>query len=348
MSNLFEAVFYSEPVPSSLKTLTLMGLIFDRVHFPGVYIPTDGIDEDAVTREIERLTNLPTRHDRIGSAQMINCMVYALGARHLQKFCVFTGRPGYPGLLEPGAEDLLKEFEQLIYGPPPPGFSPTYRLGFAKGLPGDDEAAVNGPSWLSYPPNALLYAARTGMVLINDNAALPFLSGGDVRSNARVLSTAMALESVRLVLPNVRALQFEELAEFREQTRSIVVPFRIAMLKLSRKLNDAIVSDATLDDVQKEAAFLAQTTVLPSLEELRAELMVPTRPWYRRIVDFAKDVPELVGNYATVPAPLATARVLAAIGGILADVRNDQLERQGIVKRGPYHYLLKVEELNNG
>jgi hypothetical protein len=78
--------------------------------------------------------------------------------------------------LEPGAEKLMLELEQLYFGPPPSNFHPTPVYGFAKGLPGAKEAGVNGPSWLCYPANAFLYAARRGLPYINDDPRMPMLA----------------------------------------------------------------------------------------------------------------------------------------------------------------------------
>lgn len=337
------AVFYSEPVPPSLRTLTLLALVFDRVYFPGVYIPSSGLDENATKAEIQRISSLGTKDQY--DAQLLNCMVYALNARHLADSCDFTGEYGGAGKLEDATEQLTKEFEELYFGPPREDFVPVYRMGFAKSLPGDERAAINGPSWLSYPPNALLFASSRGLVLVNDDPSLPVpgIGGTSLKSDAQVLATIMAFESIRLVLPNLNALSFEEIAEFREQTKEIVKPFRLAMLSMSKELNSAILSDASLSDVHREAKFLAETTVLPKVEELRRIIEEPARPWYRRVVDVTKRLPELVGNFATMPNTLATAKVLAALAEIFADLRDEQLEKQGLVKCGAYHYLLKIE-----
>jgi hypothetical protein len=272
-------------------------------------------------------------------------MTYALQRQHVADFCVFNGEYGHAGVLEDGAEELVKEFEEAIYGPPPKGFFPTYTMGFAKGLPGTEEAGVNGPSWLAYPPNALLYAARRNLILLNDNPRLPMLGiSTELRANARVLSTALALEAVTLVLPPLPDLSFPQIAELRAETRGEIKPFRRAMLKLSKDLHSALLGASTLSDVQKEARFLVETTILPELAELRETLSKPRRPWHRRAMDLAKSVPELVGNFATLPTSMATARLLARIGSALADVRDDQLAAAGIAKRGGLHFLLRIQE----
>lgn len=53
-----EVVYYSSPIPENLSYLTFLGLVFDHIHFPNVYIPTDGFDKDEVVAEINRLDNL--------------------------------------------------------------------------------------------------------------------------------------------------------------------------------------------------------------------------------------------------------------------------------------------------
>lgn len=340
----FEAVFYSAPVPSSLRTLAVLALLFDRVHFPGVYI-ADNVDVEAVREEIERIQVLPDRRT-VDRAQLLNCMIYAVQRPFVSDFCVFNGKYGYAGILEEGTEELIAELDRLIFGPPRDGFIPTHPSGFAKGLPGPEGSGVNAPSWIAYPANALLYAAKNDLVIVNDDPSLPFLGIPDteLKANARALSTLLALEAVQLVLPPLPRLGFEGIAELRADTRKDVAPFRRAMLRLSKDLNAAIVSDTLLVDVQKEARFLVETTVLPQLAELRESLANPKRPWYRRAVDIVKDLPQLVGNFVTLPIPMATAQLLSKIGMLLADVRDEQLEAQGIAKRGGFHYLLKIQE----
>lgn len=323
-----EAVYYAAPAPTSLRALTLLGLVFDRLIFPDVYVPEGGIDLDATEKEFERIRGLPGHLLDTNDIHMLNLMRLALNAEHLRDFCVFTGRLGSLGPTEPGALELARELELAIYGPPPENFAPMFSSYFAKGLPGlpgvhGQRASINGPSWVPYPANALLYAARNGCVLVNDNPNLPIPSvgGADLKANAKQLATMMALESVNFALPNIRPLSLPELAAFRAETKDLVHPFRQAMLRLSKDLNAAILSDATLNDVQKEARFIAETTVAPELEQLKAELARPSQPWSRRVVDLVTAIPSIVGAFATMPTSLAIAKALAKVTTILADSR---------------------------
>jgi len=341
-----EAVYYSAPAPTSLRALTVLGLVFDRLIFPGVHVPDRGVDLGQTAEEFERIQALP--HQRgPDTVHLLNLMLLALNAKHLKDFCIFTGNAETLDNNEPGTGQLAHELHLEIYGPPPENFIPEISACFSKGLPGDERACINSPSWLFYPANALLYAGRTGTVLVNDNPYLPMPSVGgvDLKANATQLATIMALESVKFVLPSIKPLSFCELAEFRFETKDLVQPFRRAMLKLSKDLNAAILSDTTLADVRREAKFIVESTVAPELEQMKEELARPARPWYRRVVDLAAAAPEIAGAFATMPKSLAVAKTLAKAVGILADVRDGQLEKEGIGKRGGFHYLLRVDGL---
>lgn len=342
----FDAVYYSGPSPTSLRSLTLLGLVFDRLIFPGVHVPDQGVDVTETQKEINRVANLDGGLT-VDAGHMLNLMTIAMNSHHVHDFLVFPGQYGFAGILEPGASELALELESLIYGPPPEGFTPTPHLGFAKGVPGSSPMSVNGPSWIAYPANAVLYASNNGLPLVNDNPRLPVpaAGGSDVKSNAQQLATILALESVKLALPNLRPLSFEELAELRHETRQSVEPFRRAMLRLSKELNAAILSDSPLEEVQREAKFLVETTVLPELAQFREDLAQPSRPWHRRAFDLVKSTPELVAAFATMPTNMAVAKVLIALGDVLTDVRDKRLEREGMAKRGGFHYLLTAERL---
>lgn len=194
----------------------------------------------------------------------------------------------------------------------------------------------------------MLYAARNGLLVVNDLPWLPVpgLGGTDAHANAGLLATVLAVEAVRLALPKLPAVSFEELADFRAETAPLVKPFRASMLRLSKDLNSAIRSDATLADVRREAKFLVETTVQPDLDDLREQLTRPSRPWYRRAIGALKDAPELALNFTTLPTNIAVAKLLARMTELLVDVRDEQVGgAEGAVKRGALHYLLKVEGL---
>jgi hypothetical protein len=54
--DFLEVVYYSAPAPNSLAALTALSFVFDRIHFPGVYVPPPGvIDIEETRKERERI-----------------------------------------------------------------------------------------------------------------------------------------------------------------------------------------------------------------------------------------------------------------------------------------------------
>jgi hypothetical protein len=340
----FDAVYYAQQVPASAESLTILSLVFDRIFFPGVYLPTSEFDEDALRREIERIRSLRMKFT-IEDVQLLDCLNFSLHVKYVRDFCIFTGSAEGTGTTEPEVGALMAALEELIYGPPPPGFTPTHSLRFSKGFDFSDnriEHQVNAPSWLAYPANALVYAMKHNTPLVNDSGlpvpGLPL----SPKDNAKLLATILAIESVKLALPKLKPLMPKELVEFRAETSQYVKPFRVAMLRLAKDLNAALESDMKLHDVQKQAQFLVETTVYPELCELEAMLTDPSKSWRKRVIELARSAPELLTNFATMPKNVALAKAIGAIAKALADVRDEQLDRENRLARSGIYYLLKL------
>jgi hypothetical protein len=50
-----EAVYFSTPIPRNLAALTVLAAVFDKIYFPGVFIPKEGYDPAELDKEIARL-----------------------------------------------------------------------------------------------------------------------------------------------------------------------------------------------------------------------------------------------------------------------------------------------------
>jgi hypothetical protein len=86
-----EAVYLSAPIPRNLAVLTAMGAIFDKVYFPGVYLPKEGFDLGELDKEIARLKALPNAdYDR---QLLIGILSLTKHAKTLAGLCEFTGDP---------------------------------------------------------------------------------------------------------------------------------------------------------------------------------------------------------------------------------------------------------------
>jgi hypothetical protein len=56
-----ECVYYPGPIPFDGAALTALCLVFDKMHFPGVYLPKGDYDKALLQEEISRLEALKPR-----------------------------------------------------------------------------------------------------------------------------------------------------------------------------------------------------------------------------------------------------------------------------------------------
>jgi hypothetical protein len=133
-----EAVYLSAPIPRNLAVLTAMGAIFDKVYFPGVYLPKEGFDVGELDKEITRLEALPQDYDR---QLLLGILGLTKHAKALAEFCEFTADPDDVfGTKSEPPQQLVRAIFEAIHGPPREGFTPMFDSGHSKGLPGGDEA----------------------------------------------------------------------------------------------------------------------------------------------------------------------------------------------------------------
>lgn len=340
-----EVVYYAGPIPSGPAALTLMGLVFDKIHFPNVYLPAEGYDIDEVKKEAQRIADLGRRD--YNTAVLVSAMRFLPLARELKESCYFSGHDGQVfGNVDNGANELVKVLDEQIFGPPQPNFYPIHETGHHKALPGGEQY-IDYPGSLHYPANAIVYASANGIPLLNDNPGLPVpaLAGIAAKDNVKLLTTILALECANLVLPKIRVLQPKEILEMRDDLSKYLRPFRLSLLRLAGELNKAISSTSTNDEILSASRFLIETEVQPSLIELKAAIEAPGKRWYNRAFDVAKQVPELVTSFATLPTNVAIAKVLAALGAILVDMQSEDTEKRA--SRSGMYYLLKLRDVKD-
>jgi hypothetical protein len=332
-----KVVFYSGAAPTRLTTLTLLGLLFDRVHFPNVRVPQAGFDPDWVAADIRRVEEIG--HKDYDTWLMLQLMRYALNPE-VQQFFYFTGdeKQVFGGDAMKKAGPLAAMLYQKIFGARP-GFQPIFTPGHHKGLPYD--ATIDYPGPFFYQANALLYASEHRLPLLNDDPRIPVpaMNGMDAKHNATLLATIMAMECVQLVLPEIGELQPAQIVEARKDLRDYVRPFRLSLLGLANQLNSTITVTSDYNEIKRAAEFIANTEVYPKLEEFKNALAkAKQRGWWSRTWDLAKHAPGLAALYSAGHFPAAIGGSLKAFGGWFIAGVTEQAPRSGL------HYLLKLKE----
>lgn len=334
-----EAVYYTGPAPQRISVLTALGLLFDRVHFPNVRVPFEGVDTEWVMQEIKRIEESGVRD--FGTWELLQLMRCTLHPE-LAEFCLFTGKDTqvFGGDDMKGADQLVRTLNEQIFGPPKAGFTPIFTPGHHKGLARDQ--AIDYPGPLYYQANALLYSGRNGIPLVNDDPRLPIplVSGEQAKHNTKLLAMIMAIECTRLVLPEIGELQPEQIVEARSELKPCLAAFRRSMLRLAGQLNSAIQQTSDSKEIQRAAEFIAQTEVYPSIADLRAELeKSKQKGWIGRTWELTKRVPGIVAQYTMGNHVAGIQKTIAAFGSWIIAGATEDKPRSGL------HYLLKMQEI---
>jgi len=325
-----------------MAVLTILGAVFDKVHFPGVVMPVAGFDQAELDKEIARIEGL--KINRRSDDILLPMLKFTRHAKVLQGFCVFTGNPEKPfDNPQQITDEMVRELYDAIHGPPPPGFFPgPFSTAHHKGLPGSEET-ITYPGSYHYLAGAIRYSAQTGVPILNDLPGLPIpgLDGSVPADDAKTLAAIIAIECTKLVLPELPMLRPEDLMEFRAENTTTLRAFRRSMLRYADDLNNRL-SGIKPEELEKHTKFFIDTEIVPVLDELQAALNAPARAWWRRGLDFVKVVPELAAGAFTMDPTTAIAKVLTTYAGQMfteITARGDQREA---LKRSGLYYLLRL------
>lgn len=335
-----ETVYYSAQLPRDLAVLNVLGIVFDRVHFPGVYIPHEGFDHKDLVTEIERIEKLG--HKDYSTALLLGMMRFTLIAPKLQDLCAFETNPNFfvnDDLPNKMAGDLY----DAVHGPRREGWTPIFENNIIKGMPGNEVSLVYRGDY-HYPCGALIRANELGLPLLNDMPGLPVpgMSGQELPS-ADTLSAMIAIQSVVTALPELPLMRPSDLMEFRAENQEPLRRFRRSMLRYSAELRGKI-KGLTATELQEELAFFVKTTITPALDELREAVERPARPWHKRVVEGIRLLPQIS---AAVMAAKNNDPVLAVLGAYAPQVLDEvvaQGDKQEALKRSGLYYLLKVQQ----
>lgn len=343
-SPVLEAVYYGSPIPRGKAQLTALALVFDRIHFPNVELPHEGVDFEAVEHEARRIEGYGHRdHDTLLLVGMLRILAHVAD---LREFCTFTGdfNSIFAADESSQAHALVAALEEKLWGPRPGDFIPAYQPAFHKAIPADRPASLNYASPLFYPAKAMIYSAERGLPLVNDSGLpVPALGGDSVEDNAPLLASILAVECVSLALPIVPSLSPKEIIALRSELRGAIAPFRAGLLRLARQLNEGITQGAAHEDIMARARFLVQTEVATNLEQLRADVERASKPFLSKAFEVVKHAPTLASTYATMGLEMAIAQALATFGAIVVDHREDG--PNAVAARSPMYYLLRLQQV---
>jgi hypothetical protein len=343
-----EAVYYAAPIPRDLATLTVLGAVFDKVYFPGVYLPKDGFDEAALDREIARLEALPDARTDYDTALLIGVLKMAKHARTLDGFCVFTNTREEPFEASKSIPaKMVADISDAIHGPPLEDFIPSFSTNNHKGLPGGDEH-VTYPGTYHYLAGAILESAKLGVPLLNDQPGLPIpgIEQTTPQDKAKVLSAILAIECTKLMLPPTPVLHPADIMEFRAANTELLRGFRKSMLRYAADLNGKI-GRLSREDFEHKTRFFIETQIVPAMDDLRMTMNDPARPWHKRAIDSVKVVPSIAGAYFTGGTSAVLIKALTAYASQFFVELAAHGDKQEALKRSGLYYLLQLRKFHD-
>jgi hypothetical protein len=342
-----DVVYYSSPIPRNLGVLTVLGVVFDTVYFPGVYLPKGGFDAVELDREIARIEALPIARD-YETSLLIGAMKLAKHAKELSGFCEFTGSRENPFLTkEDIPAKMVSGIFEAMHGPPPPGFIPSFRTNHHKALKGSDEH-VTYPGDYHYLAGAIIDSAQRRIPLLNDLPGVPVPGIEDITpvDKAKILSSIIAIECTRLVLPETPILRPGDIMEFRAANVPLLRGFRRSMLRYATDLNGKI-AGLSVEDFREKTRFFIETEIVPAMDELRGTMHNPGKPWYKHAIDAAKVIPSIGAAFvAGGPSAAVTKAITAYAEQFFVEVAAHGDKKEALKRSGLY-YLLKLERFQN-
>jgi hypothetical protein len=142
------------------------------------------------------------------------------------------------------------------------------------------------------------------------------------------------------------SIKAEEILQAREKLNEQLQEFRAGMLSLAPRIRSAISANASISDVYEEARYLADTEVVPALQELKRRLrMERGRFWRSLLQKVTSRLPRIALNWTTKGAIAGAVEALETGGEIaLGGVEREKL-RDSVHSFGGLGFLLSVSQL---
>lgn len=346
-----EAVYYSSPVIRSLEALTVLGLVFDRIHLPFVSLPDDGFTIDDLEARAKGLIALkPTPMSN--TALMVAALQFTQWKEWTKDFLYYPhSQDDIWRAMDNVQQELVREIYDLTF-PQRPGWTPTFDSAHAFGVaPGGGGASIAYAGSFHYPAAALTYASEVGLPLINDVPMLgiPRVSPASFKNNASALTSVLAVECVQFMLPQIPLMDITELLDFRDEMKPHVQVFRTNLLRLAKSVNNQITAGAAAEDVSAAARFVVESEIQPLVIEMKAFAESPKRSWHQRLIALGKPLTAMLGGeFWSVPPGMQFYNIARGYAEQAIAARASDREREEVLKRSPMYYLLQVQKLGDG
>ncbi|MCX5994660.1 MAG: hypothetical protein NTV59_01475 [Chloroflexi bacterium] len=226
---------------------------------------------------------------------------------------------------------------------------PDIEVKFSPGFFWGTDEEFNQFAQLQVTAMALNSCVDTGAVPLTDNPDWPIPASMtkkiDVLRFARLQAVALGMQSLEIALPPIANLSDDDILQARDDLMEQLIPFRHSMLKLAPTVRDGIQSEVSLSEIYKEARYVVETKVAPSLFELQDRLSKEKgRFWRRLILRSSVFIPKFIVSWTTKGALSAAVNSLSEAKDLaVAFIEHERL-LTSLKSEGGLGYLLSVSD----
>jgi hypothetical protein len=209
-----------------------------------------------------------------------------------------------------------------------------------------DNPEFNDEYHLDISATAYDLAKKNNWILIGDQSEikLPFMSEDE--NNVKFLSSLIAEECLRIILPKSISLNAEDILTARDKLKNEIVPFRMTLQKMSSLLRDGIRNSQSIDDVKKEARFLAESQVEPALNEIIRRIEIEKDKLWIKIFGKVVSWIPLVAKSFIMPSPDNLFKTMDKVYGDVGCLASN-INDFNLVKEPGLSFLLKTDKIIN-
>lgn len=181
----------------------------------------------------------------------------------------------------------------------------------------------------------------------NPNCPVPISSAKEVNflRFTNLQAAALAMKSLDIVIPSIADITDEDILKARDELCEQLIPFRYSMLSLAPVVRDGIQSNTSLEEIFKEATYIAETKVAPALYELQRRLTMEKGQFWRKLIfKGSKVIPKFILNWTTKDALSAAIASLTGATNLASEVIEHKALLNSFKNQGGLGFLLSVAD----
>lgn len=190
---------------------------------------------------------------------------------------------------------------------------------------------------------SLKLSQDNGWVLLGDDIERPIPKLSKRNLSVKQLTSILIEECIKLSFPVPKALNSSEILELREKLRPQLQPFRMAMQRMSSSLKKAINDNENLGDIKKEAQFIVESEIIPSLAELKSQIEFHNDKFLVKVFGKVASWLPIIGKSFLFPNPDNIFKMVESIYGGVGDVVDSKHSAE-IAKQKGLSFFISLEK----